>query len=86
MRPVATLGDPVTYLPRLKFLGFKAFLLDVVVNPIELLDEGIELLLLLPKRGLTGEDACLTLVCWYSSSRLGDSLSPHHCRFMVESP
>lgn len=86
LRLVATLGDPITYLPRLKFLGFKAFLLDVAVNPIELLDEGIELLLLLPERGLTGEDACLTLVCWYSSSQLEDSLSPHHCCFVVESP
>lgn len=58
---VAALNEQVIDLPCPRFLGLKAFLLDVIVNPIELTDEGIKLLLLLPEGGLSGEDARLTL-------------------------
>lgn len=59
--PVAALGKLVTHLPHPRFLGFKASSLDVTINPIELLDEGIELFLLLLDGGLMGDDVCLTL-------------------------
>jgi hypothetical protein len=42
--------------------GLKALLLVVVVNPIEFVDESVELLLLFPEGGLMGEDVSLALV------------------------
>lgn len=70
--PVATFSELVTHLPHPWFLGFVASLLDVAVNPIELLDENIELLLL-STGGLAGRMCTWHL---YSSYWLGDSLSP----------
>lgn len=62
MCPVVALDELVAHFSHLWSLGFKASSLDVIVNPIELLDESVELLLLLPKGGLIGENARLALV------------------------
>lgn len=82
---VAALSELVTHFPCSGFLGFETFPLDVVVNPIELLDEGVELLLLLPKGCLMGEDARLTLalVLFFL---VGDSMSPLPLSFLVALP
>jgi hypothetical protein len=56
LRPIVTLGELVIDLPRPSLLGLKALSLDVAVNPIELIDKGVELLQMLTEGGLTGED------------------------------
>lgn len=61
MRLVAALGKLVVNLFNLGSFGLEAFLLDVVVNSIELTDENVELLLLLSKGVLASEDAPLAL-------------------------
>jgi hypothetical protein len=59
--PSLLLCDLVVGLPRPRLFSFEASLINVVVNPVEPLDECIELLLLLLEGGFVGEDACLTL-------------------------
>lgn len=60
--PSLLLCDLVVGLPRPRLFSFEASLINVVVNPVEPLDECIELLLLLSKGSLAGKDARLTLV------------------------
>jgi hypothetical protein len=58
---LATFSYLTANLTRSGPFGFKASLLNVVVNPVEPLDECVELLLLLSEGSLAGEDAHLTL-------------------------
>lgn len=58
---LATFSYQTTNLTRSGPFGFKASLLNVVVNPVEPHDECVELLLLLSEGSLAGEDAHLTL-------------------------
>lgn len=61
LRAIITFSDLITNLPSPGPFAFKASLLNVAVNPIEPLDECVELLLLLSKGSLVGKDARLTL-------------------------
>jgi hypothetical protein len=51
----------VTYLPRLEPFGLEAPPLDITIDTVEFLHDGVELFLMLPKGGLSSEDACLAL-------------------------
>jgi hypothetical protein len=61
LRPIIALGELVIDLPCPSLLGLKALPLDVVVNPIELIDKGVKLVQMLTEGGLTGEEARLAL-------------------------
>lgn len=61
MRPASALNKLVINFLCSGPFDLKAFLLDVVVNSIELTDKSIKLLLLFSKGGLTGKDVRLTL-------------------------
>lgn len=61
MRPASALNKLVINFLYSGPFDLKAFLLDVVVNSIELTDKSIKLLLLLPKGGLAGKDMRLVL-------------------------
>lgn len=52
---ISALGELVLNFFRLWSFGFKALLLDVAINPIELTNKSIKLLLLLPEGGLAGD-------------------------------
>jgi hypothetical protein len=86
LRPVAAFNDLITYLPCSGFLGFEASPLDVAVDPVELLDESVELLLLLPEGGLLGEDARLTLALVLFFLVGGAPCLPLHYCFVAASP
>lgn len=58
---VAAFSELVTHLPCSGPLGLKAPPLNIVVDSVELLHKGVELLLLLTKGGLTHQDARLVL-------------------------
>jgi hypothetical protein len=64
---VATFSELVTYLPWLGPLSFKALPLDIAIDAIEFLHEGVELLLLLTEVVLAGKDVrlALTLVLFF---------------------
>jgi hypothetical protein len=61
LRPASALNKLVINFLCSGPFDLKAFLLDVVVNSIELTDKSIKLLLLLPKGGLAGKDMRLVL-------------------------
>lgn len=84
MRLVAALGELVMDLPCLRLFGLKALPLDVAINPVEFIDECVELLLLL-EGGCAGEDASLVLapILFFLVRVL---LVPHCCRSVVVSP
>lgn len=65
LRPIAALSDLIANLPRPGPFSFEASLLNVVINPIEPLNECVELLLLLSEGSLAGEDARLALVFFF---------------------
>jgi hypothetical protein len=58
---VASFSELVTHLPWSGPFGLKAPPLNIVVDSVEVLHEGVELLLLLTKGGLTHQDARLVL-------------------------
>ena len=84
---VAALGVLVVDLPFPRSFGLKALLLDVTINLIELMDESVELLLLLPEGSLVGVEAhlepALALIFFLLVTGL---LVPHHYRSMVVLP
>lgn len=61
LRPVIALGKMVVNLLRPRSFGLEAFLLNVVVNTIELTDKSVKLFLLLSEGGLVGKNVHLTL-------------------------
>jgi hypothetical protein len=67
LHPLAALGKLLIKRFCLRLFGLEAFMLDVIINSIELTDESVELLLLLLEGILVSEDARLA---WrsYSSS------------------
>jgi hypothetical protein len=69
LRAIAAFSDLVADLPRPALFGFEASLLYVAINLIKPLNECVELLLLLPEGGSTGEDAHLKLVLVSVSER-----------------
>jgi hypothetical protein len=81
LRTITALCDLVTGLPCPRLFSVEASLLNVVRNLVEPLDECIELLLLLPEGGFTGEDACLMLALVFllldGGSRVPPLLLPH---------
>lgn len=59
---VAALGELVAYLSRPGPFGLEVPSLDITIDAVEFLHEGVELFLLLAEGGLTSEDARLALV------------------------
>jgi hypothetical protein len=58
---VAAFSELVTHLPWSGPFGLKTPPLNIIVDSVEILHEGVELLLLLTKGGLTHQDARLVL-------------------------
>lgn len=85
MHTVVAFSELVAYLSCLGPLSLQAPPLDVLIDAVELLQEGVELFLLLAEGGLAGEDACLALALVHLLLVAG-LLIPHHYRFTAVSP
>jgi hypothetical protein len=58
---VTAFDELVTYLPRLGPFGLEAPLLDITIDAVEFLHDGVELFLMLAEGGLSSEDVCIAL-------------------------
>lgn len=85
LHTVVAFSELVAYLSWLGPLSLQAPPLDVPIDAVKLLQEGVELLLLLAEGGLAGEDACLALALVHLLLVAG-LLVPHHCHFVAVSP
>lgn len=86
MFTITSVSELVTYLPHSRPLGFEAPLLNIVVDAVEFLHAGVELLLPLTEAGLTSKEASRALVLFFSIWALFVSSLLCHCHLVGALP